>query len=175
MGRRKNKSRESHKGLSNSLTIHSFADSNKVVSKIASTWGEKIPKSFSVGALSQVTSVEEVDEVVSDDQLEEEDENGVIRKFKGKKAKRRGQSESQEMENGLLEHCRLPYDIWELIGNYILPCCVAKFGSLCKDSYSVIQRPAFWMKLYRDFYRFDCDMPVHLQPDEVLQNTRVLR
>ena len=85
MGRRKNKSRKSHKGLSNSLTIHSFADSNKVVSKIASTWGEKIPKSFSVGALSQVTSVEEV---VSDDQLEEEDENGVIRKFKGKKAKR---------------------------------------------------------------------------------------
>ena len=45
----------------------------------------------------------------------------------------------------------LPYDVWELIGNYVNPESIATFGSICKDSYTVINQPSFWLQMYRNF------------------------
>ncbi len=171
MGRRKNKSSDTLRSLSNSLTIHSFANATKIPANCS--WKEKLPKSFSVGALTNVAAVvveEDVVDVDSDDELEE----GGPRKLKGKKARKKMQTEVQDANSGL-EGRRVPYDLWELISGYILPCCVGKFGAICQDSYRVIQRPAFWVKLYRDFYHFGCDLPDHLQPEKILHQTHGLR
>ncbi len=171
MGRRKNKSSDTLRSLSNSLTIHSFANAAKIPNNSSS----KLPKSFSVGALTNVAAVAVVDEDVDvDTEDEDELEDGVPRKVKLKKAKKKIQNVVQEVDNGQ-EGRRIPYDLWELISGYILPCCVGKFAAICQDSYRVIQRPAFWVKLYRDFYHFGCDLPDHLQPENILQQTHGLR
>ena len=70
---------------------------------------------------------------------------------------------------------RVPYDVWELLSNYILPCSVGKFAAICKDSYAVTQRPHFWLKLYRDFYHFGCEVPNSLRPEAVMFPPRGLR
>ena len=49
----------------------------------------------------------------------------------------------------------LPYDVWELVGNYILPESISTFSRICKDSYAVINRPSFWVKLHRDFLPYE--------------------
>ena len=54
---------------------------------------------------------------------------------------------NKEIENPI----SLPYDVWELISNYILPECIGSFSRICKDSYAVINQPPFWAKLHRDF------------------------
>ena len=169
MGRRKNKSSDTLRSLSNSLTIHSFANAAKIPSSCSS----KLPKSFSVGALTNV-AVAAVEEDVVDVDSEDELEDGVPRKVKGKKAKKKMQTNDQEIDSGQ-EGRLIPYDLWELISGYILPCCVGKFGAICQDSNRVIQRPAFWVKLYRDFYHFGCDLPDHLQPEKILHQTHGLR
>ena len=53
----------------------------------------------------------------------------------------------EEVENQI----SLPYDVWELLSNYILPECIGPFSRICKDSYAVINQQPFWAKLYRDF------------------------
>ena len=45
----------------------------------------------------------------------------------------------------------LPYDVWELIGNYILPESIASFSRICKDSYAVINKPSFWVRIHKEF------------------------
>jgi hypothetical protein len=169
MGRRRNKKNESVGTLSNSLTIHSFADSEKTPSR--SSW--KIPKSFSAGALQKVTSIEEVEVDLDDEEdLEDGEVNNESPNVIGKKDRKKMKSESRD---GDLPGRHLPYDVWELIGNYILPGSVGTFGAICKDSHSVIQRPAFWLKLYRDFYHFGCELPSQLLPEKVLSQSYGLR
>ena len=53
-----------------------------------------------------------------------------------------------------------PYDVWETIGNYILPESIASFGRICKDSYAVVNLPSFWIRLYRDFAYDGQKLPV---------------
>ena len=171
MGRRRNKKNESLGSLSNSLTIHSFADSAKTPSRCS--W--KIPKSFSAGSLVKVTNVEDAD-VDLDDEDDNDDETNIESSIViSKKDRKKMKSENHEREEHGLPGRRFPYDVWELIGNYILPCSVGTFGSICKDSNSVIQRPAFWIKLYRDFYQFGCELPQQLLPEKVLSQTHGLR
>jgi len=52
-----------------------------------------------------------------------------------------------------------PPVVWRLIGDYILPEDVSRFGAICRDSYAVVNSPSFWLSLYRDFYRVDRQRP----------------
>ena len=52
-----------------------------------------------------------------------------------------------------------PYDVWELIGKYITPETITTFGSICKDSYTVINQPSFWIRMYRDFCPYETINP----------------
>ena len=54
----------------------------------------------------------------------------------------------------------LPYDVWELIGNYILPESIRTFSRICKDSYAVTNQPPFWVRLHRDFHPFELNTPI---------------
>jgi len=61
------------------------------------------------------------------------------------------QLEENISNNEIENRISLPYDVWELISNYILPECIGTFSRICKDSYAVISQPPFWAKLHRDF------------------------
>ena len=167
MGRRKNKQVDSLV-LTSSLTIHSFADSVKIPSR------EKLPKSFSSRSLTKVaTSVEEHEVNVESDNDDEEDTLDAITKLVEKKDKKNLKEGS--LNEKTIPGRRLPYDVWELLSNYILPYTIGKFACICKGSYAVVQRPQFWIKLYRDFYHLDCDLPEWLQPENVIFHQQGLR
>ena len=43
-----------------------------------------------------------------------------------------------------------PFDFWEILGSYIRPEEVGAFARLCHATYAVVNRPNFWLALYRD-------------------------
>ena len=43
-----------------------------------------------------------------------------------------------------------PFDFWEILGSYIRPEEVGTFARLCHATYAVVNRPNFWLALYRD-------------------------
>ena len=42
-----------------------------------------------------------------------------------------------------------PFDFWEILGSYVRPEEVATFARLCHATYAVVNRPSFWLALYR--------------------------
>ena len=42
-----------------------------------------------------------------------------------------------------------PFDFWEILGSYIRPEEVGTFARLCHATYAVVNRPNFWLALYR--------------------------
>ena len=42
-----------------------------------------------------------------------------------------------------------PFDFWEILGSYVRPEEVATFARLCHATYAVVNRPNFWLALYR--------------------------
>ena len=54
-----------------------------------------------------------------------------------------------------LEPVRHPPELWQLVGDYILPEDISRFGAICHDTYDVVNSPSFWIKLYKDFYHID--------------------
>lgn len=53
------------------------------------------------------------------------------------------------------EPVRHPPEVWHLVGNYILPEDVSRFGAVCRDTYAVVNSASFWLQLYKDFYYID--------------------
>ena len=43
-----------------------------------------------------------------------------------------------------------PFDFWEILGRCIRPEEVGTFARLCHATYAVVNRPNFWLALYRD-------------------------
>jgi hypothetical protein len=58
-----------------------------------------------------------------------------------------------------------PFDFWEILGSFIRPEEVGTFARLCHATYAVVNRPSFWIALYKKYYKPAPGIPERLQPD----------
>jgi len=78
---------------------------------------------------------------VEDIEMEDEEEEAVTHRVKN-------ESKNVETWNGEISY---PYDLWEILSEYISPESVGKFACLCKSAHLSIKRVSFWLNLH-DIY-----------------------
>ncbi|KAE8622933.1 hypothetical protein XENTR_v10005430 [Xenopus tropicalis] len=58
-----------------------------------------------------------------------------------------------------------PIDIWLLLASYIRPEDVMNFALICKNAWIVTCTAAFWIRLYKRYYKMNVYLPVRLLPE----------
>ncbi|XP_018102170.1 transmembrane protein 183 isoform X2 [Xenopus laevis] len=59
----------------------------------------------------------------------------------------------------------IPIDVWLLLASYIRPEDVMNFSLICKNAWIVSCTAAFWIRLYKRYYKINVYLPVRLLPD----------
>lgn len=138
MGKRKRAQKTSRSKLNSkvdvvidaNVNISDFADANKTTGRVV--------KSLSSGKL-MLPGPDDDDSVSNDD--ENEDFNGNLKNPANNK-------EKECKESGSIQ---FPFDLWYILSNYIHPESVGTFARLCQDAFTVVNRAAFWLNLYRKY------------------------
>ena len=125
MRKRKKKNRTSEDV--DQLTLSKFADSKSVGSRMSKS-SQNSNFTIKVDADIEIESDEEVDEVI----FENRQSKSVVK-----------------MLDKWTDGVNYPYDLWEILSQYISPECVGKFASLCKSAYLSINCASFWLNLHQ--------------------------
>ena len=123
--RKKKRSASDH----DQVTISSFAN--------AKSTGSRMTKNVKP---VDITTDADIDNDIEMDNPEPEEET-FSRRVKN-------ETKSEVMWNGEISY---PYDLWEILSEYISPESVGKFACLCKNAYLAIKRVSFWLNLH-DIY-----------------------
>ncbi|XP_017785617.1 PREDICTED: transmembrane protein 183B isoform X2 [Nicrophorus vespilloides] len=135
------------------VTINDFANSNVCPRK---------PKKCDVNGVIKLEP-QSWDEYNENDYeyVEERSEDGSVSLVAKKKDKPREEAAICKTEGN-----EYPYDIWQLLSEYIRPEDVGRFSGICKACYSVTNTARFWQLMYKKNY-VNKHIPEHLRPRNV--------
>ena len=109
------------------LTLSKFADSKSVGSRMSKS-SQTSNFTIKVDADIEIESDEEDDEVI----FENRQSKSVVK-----------------MLDKWTDGVNYPYDLWEILSQYISPESVGKFACLCKSAYLSINCASFWLNLHQ--------------------------
>uniref|UniRef100_A0A1B6I9A6 F-box domain-containing protein n=1 Tax=Homalodisca liturata TaxID=320908 RepID=A0A1B6I9A6_9HEMI len=108
---------------------------------------------------------EKLDEFEGDfDFVKQENEDGKEVFVMKKASCRRKKTLSDSIAGCSTDGNTYPLDIWHLLSKYIRPEDIATFSAICRNSWSVVQTPTFWLSLYKRYYKNVPNLPSRLQP-----------
>lgn len=116
-------------------------------------------KRLSSAVIRQI--LENTDPVLPSDEESEEQQKKVSRKRKkGKQTNAVAEDHNQ--------YTKYPLQIWLLLADYMRPEDIKTFSLICKDTWSVVNTPFFWIRLYKRYYKRAVVVPKLLSPEYIL-------
>ncbi|KAG8242137.1 hypothetical protein J6590_071888 [Homalodisca vitripennis] len=170
-GKKSGKKSGSHKGFNRDVgdvTLADYANSSVLPGR-----GRLRKSKASLSVVCEVKQLniqdkawdEKLDEFEGDfDFVKEGNEDGEEVFVMKKASCRRKKTLSESIAGCSTDGNTYPLDIWHILSKYIRPEDIATFSAICRNSWSVVQTPTFWLSLYKRYYKNVPNLPSRLQP-----------
>ncbi|KAE8622928.1 hypothetical protein XENTR_v10005430 [Xenopus tropicalis] len=117
------------------------------------------------GLEASSVATEDGHSILSENEQHSCDEFSAIENLRELSSKKKKSKRHRENNAVAETGANYPIDIWLLLASYIRPEDVMNFALICKNAWIVTCTAAFWIRLYKRYYKMNVYLPVRLLPE----------